>query len=164
MSNNAMISLRFASHWNVPVFTTGGMEETFRDKSSEYRSLSCTVQYSTVQYSTVQYSTVQYSTVQYTCAVQVPHLPRRRLRPVRQVLRQADEAVLLAPRHLRLPPGGGMTHLCLLSELRQFSNLEPNRYLDNIYNICHAATRTMSPVGREVPLVSSPWQQHISRL
>ena len=48
MSNNA-ISLRFASHWNVPVFTTGGMEETFRDKSSEYRSLSCTVQYSTVQ-------------------------------------------------------------------------------------------------------------------
>ena len=30
-------SLRFASHWNVPVFTTGGMEETFRDKSSEYR-------------------------------------------------------------------------------------------------------------------------------
>ena len=55
MSNNA-ISLRFASHWNVPVFTTGGMEETFRDKSSEYRSLSCTVHYSTVQYSTpVQY-------------------------------------------------------------------------------------------------------------
>ena len=146
MSNNA-ISLRFASHWNVPVFTTGGMEETFRDKSSEYRSFSCTV---------------QYSIVQYTCAVQVPHLPRRRLRPVRQVLRQADEAVLLAPRHLCLPPGGGMTHLCLLPELLQFS--EPNRYLDNIYNICHAATRTMSPVGREVPLVSSPWQQHISRL
>ena len=148
MSNNA-ISLRFASHWNVPVFTTGGMEETFRDKSNEYRSLSCTV---------------QYSTVKYTCAVQVPHLPRRRLRPVRQVLRQADEAVLLAPRHLRLPPGAGMTHLCLLPELLQFSNLEPNRYLDNIYNICHAATRTMSPVGREAQLVSSPWQQHISRL
>ena len=60
------------------------------------------------------YSIVQYSTVQYTCAVQVPHLPRRRLRPVRQVLRQADEAVLLAPRHLRLPPGAGMAHLCLL--------------------------------------------------
>ena len=56
-------------------------------------------------------SAVQYSTVQYTCAVQVPHLPRRRLRPVRQVLRQADEAVLLAPRHLRLPPGAGMAHL-----------------------------------------------------
>ena len=25
----------------MPVFTTGGMEETFRDKSSEYRSLTC---------------------------------------------------------------------------------------------------------------------------
>ena len=32
---------RFASYWNVPVFTTAGMEETFRSKTSEYSSLTC---------------------------------------------------------------------------------------------------------------------------
>lgn len=33
--------VRFSSFWNVPVFTTGGMESTFRNKESEYSSLTC---------------------------------------------------------------------------------------------------------------------------
>ena len=32
---------RYASYWDVPVITTGGMEDTFRDKTSEYGSLTC---------------------------------------------------------------------------------------------------------------------------
>ena len=30
---------RFASVWNVPVFSTGGMEDIFRLKDKEYKSL-----------------------------------------------------------------------------------------------------------------------------
>lgn len=34
-------SFRFASVWNVPVFSTGGMQDTFRMKDKEYKSLTC---------------------------------------------------------------------------------------------------------------------------
>ena len=33
------MNLRFASVWNVPVFSTGGMEDIFRLKDKEYKSL-----------------------------------------------------------------------------------------------------------------------------
>lgn len=33
--------LRFASVWDVPVFSTGGMQDTFRMKAKEYKSLTC---------------------------------------------------------------------------------------------------------------------------
>ena len=32
---------RFSTIWGIPVFTTSGMNSAFRDKSSEYRYLTC---------------------------------------------------------------------------------------------------------------------------
>ena len=39
--NYELNHLRFSKIWGIPVFTTSGMNSAFRDKSSEYRFLTC---------------------------------------------------------------------------------------------------------------------------
>ena len=40
---------RFASHWNIPVFSTGGQPPAFRDKKKDYRLLTTVSTFDPIQ-------------------------------------------------------------------------------------------------------------------